>query len=44
MSEFVSDEAVGEYGYLLDRGLVPLDSKSLSDVRSNVSDLKTIGS
>jgi len=42
MDEFVSDNAVGEYGYLMDRGLVPLESKSLSEVRTNVSSLKTI--
>lgn len=42
MDEFVSDNAVGEYGYLMDRGLVPLESKSLTEVRANVSSLKTI--
>ena len=42
MDEFVSDNAVGAYGYLMDRGLVPLESKSLSEVRTNVSSLKTI--
>ena len=42
MNEFVSDDAVGEYGYLMDRGLVPLETKTLSEVRSNISALKTI--
>ena len=43
MNEFVSDDAVGDYGYLMDRGLVPLETKTLSEVRSNISALKTIG-
>jgi len=42
MNEFVSDDAVGDYGYLMDRGLVPLETKTLSEVRSNISALKTI--
>jgi hypothetical protein len=36
MNEYVSDAAMGEWGYLGDAGLVPLDSKTLADVRSNV--------
>ena len=35
MNEYVSDAAMGEWGYLGDAGLVPLDSKTLADVRSN---------
>ena len=42
MNEFVSDAAVGEYGYLMDRGLVPLDTSTLSKVRSNVKNLNPI--
>lgn len=42
MDEFVSDAAVGEYGYLMDRGLVPLDSKKMSEVRSNVRNLTSL--
>ena len=39
MNEFVSDSAVGEYGYLGDRGLVPLDKTNLDKVRRNVKNL-----
>ena len=42
MNEFVSDSAVGEYGYLMDRGLVPLETSTLSKVRSNVKNLTPI--
>ena len=42
MDEFVSDAAVGEYGYLMDRGLVPLETSTLSKVRSNVKNLNSI--
>ena len=42
MNEFVSDSAVGEYGYLMDRGLVPLETSTLSKVRSNVKNLNPI--
>ena len=42
MNEFVSDAAVGEYGYLMDRGLVPLETSTLSKVRSNVKNLNSI--
>jgi len=33
MNEYTSEAAVGEYGYLGDAGLVPLDSKTLAKVR-----------
>jgi ABC-type phosphate transport system, periplasmic component len=42
MNEFVSDAAVGEYGYLKDRGLVPLETSTLSKVRSKVKNLNSI--
>ena len=36
MNEYVSDAAMGEYGYLADEGLVPLDEETLLIVRNNV--------
>ena len=36
MNEYVSDAAMGEYGYLSDEGLVPLDEETLLIVRNNV--------
>ena len=33
MNEYVSDAAMGEYGYLGDAGLVPLDDAKLEEVR-----------
>jgi|TARA_B110000091_G_scaffold210765_1_gene254200 phosphate transport system substrate-binding protein len=42
MEEFVSDSAVGEYGYLSDVGLVPLATEKLAKVRFGVSYLKTM--
>lgn len=36
MNEYVSDAAMGEWGYLGDAGLVPLDEKMLAQVRDNV--------
>jgi len=36
MNEYVSDAAMGEYGYLADEGLVPLDVQTLQIVRNNV--------
>ena len=38
--EYVSVKALGDEGYLLDRGLVPLDSSELSKSRANVKSLK----
>ena len=39
MAEYTSDASMGEYGYLGDLGLVPLESATLSKVRYNVSNL-----
>jgi len=36
MDEYVSDNAMGEWGYLGDYGLVPLDDKMLAQVRDNI--------
>ena len=36
MNEYVSDAAMGEWGYLSDEGLVPLDEETLQTVRNNV--------
>ena len=40
VKEFLSDDAVGEEGYLSDVGLVPLDKESLSGVRANIGQIK----
>ena len=39
MAEYTSERAMGEWGYLSDRGLVPLESKTLAQVRHNVKNL-----
>ena len=39
MAEYTSDSAMGDYGYLGDLGLVPLESATLSKVRYNVNNL-----
>ena len=38
--EYVSDKAIGEEGYLTDRGLVALDKSALSKVRADVNNMK----
>jgi len=38
--EYVSDKAIGEEGYLTDRGLVALDKSALSKVRADVNTMK----
>jgi phosphate transport system substrate-binding protein len=38
--EYVSEKALGDEGYLVDRGLVPLDKSELSKSRANVKSLK----
>lgn len=40
LEEFVSDEAVGEYGYLSDKGLIPLQAEELAGIRETVSTLQ----
>ena len=38
--EYVSNKAIGEEGYLTDRGLVPLDASELAQVRKDVKVMK----
>jgi phosphate transport system substrate-binding protein len=38
--EYVSDKAIGEEGYLTDRGLVALEKSSLTKVRADVNSMK----
>jgi phosphate transport system substrate-binding protein len=40
MVEYVSDKAIGEEGYLTDRGLVALEKSALSKVRADVNNMK----
>ena len=40
MAEYVSDKAIGEEGYLTDRGLVALEKSSLTKVRADVNSMK----
>lgn len=40
MAEYVSDRAIGEEGYLTDRGLVALEKSSLTKVRADVNSMK----
>ena len=40
MEEYVSNKAIGEEGYLTDRGLVPLDPSELAQVRKDVKVMK----
>ncbi len=42
VEEFVSDAAVGEDGYLVDRGLIPLPEDELEAIRSNVAEMKHV--
>ncbi|MFT5162767.1 MAG: phosphate transport system substrate-binding protein [Alteromonadaceae bacterium] len=42
LAEFTSESAMGEEGYLTDKGLIPLTMKKLQQVRSNVSSLKPL--
>ena len=42
MEEFVSDAAIGDYGYLLDRGLVPLENSTQEKVRNDIRNLTPI--
>ena len=42
MAEYVSDKAIGEEGYLSDRGLVPLPKADLAKVRADVKAAKPV--
>ena len=39
-NEYVSDKAIGEEGYLSDRGLVSLDKSDLAKTRNDVKVMK----
>ncbi|MDQ7050212.1 MAG: substrate-binding domain-containing protein [Enterobacterales bacterium] len=39
LTEFTSEDAMGEEGYLTDKGLIPLTSEKLESVRKNVLEL-----
>ena len=40
MEEYVSNKAIGDEGYLSDRGLVSLDSSDLAKTRADVKSMK----
>jgi phosphate transport system substrate-binding protein len=42
IEEYVSEESLGEYGYLAERGLTPLDDERREKVRSNMLEGKSI--
>jgi len=42
LAEFASDNAIGEEGYLIDTGLVPLESGQLSKLKADARDLVTM--
>ncbi len=42
LSEFTSNGAMGEEGYLVDKGLIPLSSSELSTLRSNIKTSKKL--
>ena len=42
LSEFTSDAAMGEDGYLIDKGLIPLSSSELSTLRKNIKSGKKL--
>lgn len=42
MAEYVSDAALGEDGYLADKGLIPLPAEALEKVRKAVADQATV--
>ena len=44
VAEFTSDKAAGEYGYLTDKGLIPLPPAELSKYRENGSTLSVLSS
>lgn len=41
VSEFVSDDAIGEFGYLTDRGLIPLPEERLQEVQDTGNNMTT---
>jgi len=42
LAEFASDNAIGEEGYLIDTGLVPLESRQLSRLKADARNLVTM--
>lgn len=42
LAEFVSEKAMGEDGYLPEKGMIPLSTKELSNMRDNIKELKTL--
>jgi phosphate transport system substrate-binding protein len=42
LKEFTSEAAMGEEGYLTDKGLIPLGSEKLANVRQNVLSLSPL--
>ena len=42
LAEFTSEESMGEEGYLLDKGMIPLPTETLTVMRSDVSSLKKL--
>ena len=42
LTEFTSEAAMGEEGYLTDRGLIPLDADKLAEVRKSVLSLESL--
>lgn len=42
LTEYTSEDAVGEYGYLADKGLIPLQPEALAAQRSRVAKLETL--
>jgi phosphate transport system substrate-binding protein len=42
LAEFMSDRAMGEYGYLAEKGMIPMKAAEMATVRANVQSLKTL--
>lgn len=42
LAEFISDKAMGEFGYLADKGMIPMTEEEYKKVVDTVSNLKTI--
>jgi phosphate transport system substrate-binding protein len=40
--EFVSDKAMGEDGYLPEKGLIPLEEEALEQIQQDVKNLKRL--
>ena len=42
LAEFTSDRAMGEYGYLAEKGMIPMTQEEWTAVRNSVQSLKTL--